>query len=223
MNIARIAPSFPSGLAVGFLATSALASLAFAQTGTGSPSSGDESASAHPTAAEMQEMMELTKLNENHQLLAELAGDWTNEVKMWMAPGAPPLVSKGTCSRKAIMGGRYFVADFKGTIKMPDEKGQLKDAPFEGTSLEGYDNAKKKFVSTWADNMGTGIMMSEGDYDPATKTFTYTAEVEMTSGVKTKVRELVKIIDQDHHVFEYYDNSNGADAKTMEISYARKK
>ena len=35
---------------------------------------------------------------------------------------------------------------------------------------------KKKFVGSWVDNMGTGIMFSEGTYDPATKTFTYTSE-----------------------------------------------
>ena len=34
---------------------------------------------------------------------------------------------------------------------------------FKGTGIEGYDNGKKKFVGTWMDNMGTGIMMSEGD------------------------------------------------------------
>ena len=35
--------------------------------------------------------------------------------------------------------------------------------------------------------MGTGIMMSEGDYDPATKTFTYTGEFRrMMPGMKQK-------------------------------------
>lgn len=42
--------------------------------------------------------------------------------------------------------------------------------------------------------MGTGIMMSEGDYDAATKTFTYTGEIEAIFGMKQKNREVVKII-----------------------------
>lgn len=181
-------------------------------------------AETKPDEAEMmKQMMELSKLNENHKLLGELAGDWTNEVKMWMAPGAPPMVSKGTCTRKPIMEGRYYVADFNGSVKMPDEKGQWKEVPFHGTSLEGYDNVKKKFVSAWADNMGTGLMISEGTYDPASKTFTYTSEVEMMPGVKSKVREVIKVVDKDHHTFEYYENQGGHEVKTMEIAYTRAK
>src|SRR3989442_6976288 len=37
-------------------------------------------------------------------------------------------------------------------------------------------------------NMDTGIMMSEGDYDAATKTFTYTGEIEAIPGMKQKNR-----------------------------------
>lgn len=95
--------------------------------------------------------------------------------------------------------------------------------PFTGASLEGYDNAKKKFISTWADSMGTGIMMSEGTYDPATKTFTYTAEMQMLPGMTRKVREVVKVIDKDHHTFEFYEDRGGKEVKTMEIAYTRAK
>jgi len=51
--------------------------------------------------------------------------------------------------------------------------------------------------------MDTGIMMSEGDYDAATKTFTYTGEIEAIFGMKQKNREVVKIIHKDHHTFEW--------------------
>ena len=57
---------------------------------------------------------------------------------------------------------------------------------------------KKKFVSSWIDNMGTGIQFSEGTYDPATKTFTYTSEMEMMPGMKTPVREVIKVTDNNH-------------------------
>ncbi len=30
--------------------------------------------------------------------------------------------------------------------------------PFEGMGIDGYDNLAKQYVSTWVDNMGTGIM-----------------------------------------------------------------
>jgi hypothetical protein len=89
-------------------------------------------------------------------------------------------------------------------------------------SVEGYDNVKKKFVSSWIDNMGTGIIFSEGTYDAATKTFTYHAEEEMMPGMKTKVREVIKITDNDHHLFEWYEDRGGTEVKTMEIHYTRK-
>lgn len=171
----------------------------------------------------MKQMMELAKTNENHKLLAEMAGRWNYTVKMWMAPSAPPMESTGVGVRKPIMNGRYFQVDYTGKIKMPGDDGKVKDVEFLGTSLEGYDNAKKKFVASWADSMGTGILISEGDYDPATKTFTYRGEMEMVPGTKTKYREVVKVVDRDHHVFEYYEERGGQEAKTMEISYTRAK
>ncbi len=171
----------------------------------------------------MKQMMELSKLNENHKLLADLAGTWDYTVKMWMAPEMPPSESKGTAVRKAVMDGRYFTLDVSGKIQMPGPDGKMKDFNFKGMGLEGYDNAKKKFVSTWSDNMITGIMMSEGTYDSATKTFTYTGETEMMPGMKSKVRETVKVTDKDHHTFEYFEDRGGKDVKTMEINYTRKK
>ncbi len=172
----------------------------------------------------MKRMMELAKLNENHKLLADLVGTWSYTVKMWMNPdaSAPPSESKGTAVRKPIMNGRYFTMDVSGKMQMPGPDGKIKDMDFKGTSIEGYDNVKQKFVSTWADNMSTGIMMSEGTYDPAEKTFTYNAEMEMIPGMKQKVREVFKIADKDHHTFEWYEDRSGKQAKTMEINYTRK-
>lgn len=198
----------------------------FAQGQTPSPAASPAAASGQPSQAEMMaKMMELAKLNENHKLLAGLAGTWTYDIKMWMNPdpNAPPQQSKGTAVRKPMMDGRYFIGEFTGKMQMPGPDGKMKDMTFKGMSFEGYDNAKQKFVSSWIDNMGTGIMMSEGTYDPATKAFTYTSEIEMMPGMKQKVREVIKIVDNNHHTFEWYEDRGGQEAKTMEITYARKK
>ncbi len=185
------------------------------------------STGGQPSAGEMQQMMaqmmELGKPGENHKQLAQLAGEWTYTVKMWMDPTAPPTESKGTSTRKAIMDGRFFIADAKGSIQMPGPDGKMKDFNFTGMSIEGYDNVKKKFVSTWMDNMGTMIMISEGTYDPTSKAFTYTANCEMMPGMPVKIREVIKVIDSDHHTFDWYEDRGAGEAKTMEISYTRKK
>ncbi len=41
--------------------------------------------------------------------------------------------------------------------------------------------------------------------------------------MKQKVRQTVKVVDNDHHIFDYYENRGGSDVKTMEIAYTRKK
>ena len=185
--------------------------------------------SGQPSAADMQkmmqQMMELNKPGENQKLLAGLAGTWSYTVKFWMNPdpSAKPEESKGVATRKEVFGGRYFLLDVSGTMQMPGPDGKKKDFTFKGTSLEGYDNVAKKFVATWADNMSTGIMMSEGTYDPSSKTFTYNGEYEAMPGMKSKVREVITMADKDHHSMEYYEDRGQGEAKTMEINYTKGK
>jgi hypothetical protein len=177
-----------------------------------------------PNPAEMmKQMVEMGKLNENHKMLADMDGNWNYAIKMWMNPdpNAKPQESKGTANRKSIMGGRYVVMDVTGKMQMPDQTGKMKDMQFKGMGVEGYDNVKKKFVSSWIDNMGTGIQFSDGTYDPATKTLTYTSEMEMMPGMKTPVREVIKLTDKDHMLLEWYETHGGQEKKTMEIAYTR--
>ena len=182
-------------------------------------------ASAPSEAEMMKQMMELSKMNENHKLLSSLDGTWNYTIKFWMNPdpNAPPQESKGTATRKSIMGGRYVTMDVNGKMQMPGENGKMKDVQFKGMGVEGYDNVKKKFVASWIDNMGTGIEFSEGTYDPAAKSFTYTSEIEMMPGMKTQVREVVKIADNNHMSLEWFENQGGQEKKTMEINYTKKK
>ena len=202
----------PSALAQDKAATPALASTVAA---SGQP---DE-------AAMMKQMMEMAKLNENHKLLTSLDGTWSFITKMWMDGDSSkkPDQSKGTAVRKSIMEGRYVVMDVTGKMEIPGPDGKMKPMTFKGQGTEGYDNVKKKFVGSWVDNMGTGIMMSEGDYDPATKTFTYTGEIEMVPGMKQKIREVMKVDDKDHMDLRVDEDRGGKEAKTMEIDYTRKK
>jgi Protein of unknown function (DUF1579) len=173
----------------------------------------------------MAAMVELAKPGENHKLLESLAGTWTYTGKFWMNPdpNAPPMESPGKTVRKSIMGGRYVQADHSGKMQMPGPDGKMMDADFKGMEIAGYDNVKKKFVSSWVDNMGTSIVQSEGSYDPETKTLTYTSEYEPMPGMKTKTRGLLKITDNDHHTMEYYEDRGGKEVKVMEIAYTRQK
>ena len=221
------------------MALFALASIAYAQSPSvpptapalNSPASGmtttsspaPKASSMAPTAEEMKQMMEMSKLNENHKLLASTAGNWSYTVKMWMDPNGKPTESTGTATRKVIMDGRYVSGEYMGKFKMPGADGKMKDMDFHGMSMDGYDNVKKKFVSGWIDNMGTGIMTMDGTYDAATKSFTYIGEAEMMPGMKEKFRQVMKMPDATHMSLEYYEDRGQGEVKTMEINYTKKK
>jgi len=209
-----------------------IATSSFAQAPATSPPAASALSAAQPASATgqqpnpeemMKQMMEMSKLNENHKLLADMNGSWNYAIKMWMNPdpNAPPQQSKGTATRKSVMNGRYVAMDVTGKMQMPGEGGKMKDIQFKGMAVEGYDNAKKKFVSSWIDNMGTGIQFSEGTYDPASKTLTFASEIEMMPGMKMPVREVLKLTDKDHMLLEWYETHGGQEKKTMEIAYTR--
>ena len=105
-------------------------------TATGSTAAQPASAATgQPNPQEMmKQMMEMSKLNENHKLLADMNGSWNFSIKMWMNPdpNAKPQESKGTATRKSAMGGRYAVMDVTGKMQMPGEDGKMKDMQFKG-------------------------------------------------------------------------------------------
>jgi hypothetical protein len=152
----------------------------------------------------------------NHKLLATLVGRWNFSTKMWMQPGAPPELSTGTAVYTTLMDGRFIQGEYKGTFG---------GMAFQGLGLTGYDNVARHFTVTWADNMGTSIMLMTGRFDSATKTFTYKGDMDdmMKPGKKVKVRQTVKVTDDDSHVMEWYEFRGGKELKTMEISYTRQK
>src|SRR5437773_2897457 len=120
----------------------AIASPLFAQTSAPSPAvatspAGAVSAPGGPPNPQemMKQMMEMSKLNENHKLLTDLDGNWNFAIKMWMNPdpNAPPQQSKGTAVRKSAMGGRYVIMDVTGKMQMPGEDGKMKEMQFNYT------------------------------------------------------------------------------------------
>jgi hypothetical protein len=176
-----------------------------------------------PSESEMMAMMtEMAKPGQNHKMLETSVGSWSYTVKWWMSPDAPPMESTGTSVGRSVMGGRYVVTDHTGKMQMPGADGKMMDMEFKGMAIEGYDNTKKKFVSSRIDNMGTGIMNMEGTYDASAKTLTYAGEYEPMPGMKTKMREAIKITDKNHRTFEFYEDRGGKEVKTMEMTYTRK-
>lgn len=183
---------------------------------TDAPAAATETPAAPPdTAAMRKAMMEYATPGEMHKMLAAADGKWDAEVSSWWAPDGPPQKSKGTSTNKMVLGGRYQETTFSGNFD---------GMPFEGRGTVGFDNTKKVFVSTWTDNMGTGVMVMEGPYDPATKTISFSGTMtDPTTGKECKVREIMTFIDDKHQKMEMFAAPAGMkEYKNMEIHFTRK-
>ena len=59
-------------------------------------------------APEMQAYMEAMTPGDHHRNLDALVGHWEGEVKIWMHPGAEPMVMPATIHREWILDGHYI-------------------------------------------------------------------------------------------------------------------
>jgi hypothetical protein len=176
----------------------------------------DDKAAAGPMDAKAQEAWaKAGALGEQHTKLAKCAGTWNMVVKYWM-PGmekGPPMESKGTATREAILGGRFLVEKVKGDM------GPM--GAFEGFGVLGYNNITKQYDNVWLDSSGTGMSTSHGTA-AADGTVTMTGEYDDPMGGKVKFRTVLKNVSENEQLFEMYETMGSApERKAMEISYKR--
>jgi hypothetical protein len=176
----------------------------------------DTSSAKPPMDSTMMAMwMAYATPGEMHQMLAKDDGEWEGQVTQWMDPAAPPSVSKSTATTKMIMGGRY---------QQSMHSGCFDGMPFEGMSLVGYDNAKKVFMSSWIDNMGTSFMNLEGKLDSATRTIRFAGQcTNPMDGSQMNIREDFTYVDDNTQKMTMYGpDMTGKEYKMMEIVFTRK-
>jgi len=151
-----------------------------------------------------------------HKWMEKTNGTWEAEVSQWMAPDAPPTKARATVVQSSTLGGRYVIGKFSSTMM---------GMPMEGMSTMGYDNAKKMFVSTWVDNLGTGIVSMSGTYDEATKTLNLKGyQTDPMTGKESEIREEMIMIDNDsYNMIMYGSGMDGKEMKFMEGTFKRKK
>jgi Protein of unknown function (DUF1579) len=102
-----------------------------------------------------------------HQIFASDAGTWDAVVEMTIPDGST-MRSTGVQEDTLACGGRCLVTAFQSEM-MPG-------TTFEGRGVTTWDGAKKKYVGAWTDSMSSGMGVSEGTYDAATKTVTSSME-----------------------------------------------
>jgi uncharacterized protein DUF1579 len=178
------------------------------------PAKGKKAAAPPDEKAAMEAMQKAGTPGEAHKKLEAMVGTFDAKVKMWMDPSKPPEESTGTSENTWVLNNHFVEMKYQGTFM-----GQ----PFSGIGYQGYDNVQKKYVGSWMDSMGTGMMNSTG---------TMTGNVMKTSGMVAdpmtgkmcKITSKVTVPDNDHHTMEMWGpDPIGKDYKMMVIEYTRKK
>jgi len=176
-------------------------------------------AAAPAMSKEQKEMMDamqrMGEVRPEHKQLDYFVGDWSATTTMWMDPKAPPQKTEGKAHSESLYGGRYVKMHYDGTFQ---------GEAMAGEGLFGFDNLKGKFFNTWIDSGSTGAWLAWGTYDAASKSYTFHGEMDdpMKAGAKIPVREVVKVTDPTHYVFEWHETRGGKEAKTMQIDYTKK-
>jgi hypothetical protein len=164
--------------------------------------------------AAMQAMMAAMTPGEHHEHMKKMAGNFDYTMKMWMDPSSPPMESTGKRTAEMLLGGRYLQEKYTGTFM---------GMPFEGVGLLGYDNVGKQYVTTWIDNMSTGIMTGHGTCSKAGWEMT-SESLDPVTGKPTTSKSKVTMPDDDTIVMEMFmPGADGKDFKMMEITCKRSK
>lgn len=182
-------------------------------------SAAEPAAAAPEMTAEQKAMMEaferMSEVRAEHKGLAYFVGNWSSKMTMVMDPKAPPQESTGKTEFAEIFGGRSYEMHYTGSFA---------GEAMTGRGFLGFDNIKGKFYTTWMDSMSTSFWLAFGDYDAKTKVYTFRGEMDdpMHSASKIAVRQLWRIVDNDHFVFEWYETEAGKpERKSMWIDYTR--
>lgn len=161
--------------------------------------------------------MEAGKPGKEHAELAKAVGSWNGKTKMWMGPDskAPEMSSECKQTITSVMDGRFIRIEVQG---------DMAGMPFNGFGLAGFDNVSKKYVSTWVDNCGSGIMNGTGEASSDGKVITFTYNYNCPIAKKpTTMREVHTHKSANNYTLEMFgkDPHSGKEFKMMEIDFTR--
>jgi hypothetical protein len=169
------------------------------------------------TQQDMQACIQAGTPGKMHEHLAKGVGVWSGKTTMWMGPGGEAMKSDCTSTVSPMLDGHYFKSELAG--EMPGM------GPYNGFGVYGFDNVVGKFVSTWIDNHGTGIMNGTGELsqDGKVLTWSYTFNCPVTKK-PTKMREIETITGPNTRTLEMWsvEPKSGQEYKMMFIELTKK-
>lgn len=153
------------------------------------------------------------KTNQHHQVLKDFSGKWIYKASFWSTPNAKPKYFEGINEMEMIYDARFLKYQSKSK------------SGAEGVGYIGYNNLKQKYETFWIDNMATGMMKGEGQFNIKTRTLVGTGEYSDPSQ-KSKIQKFNdewKIVNKDQLIYtQYIKNDQYSSFKQIEIHYQRK-
>jgi hypothetical protein len=164
----------------------------------------------------MTQLLDYSRPGTAHAQLGKLAGTW-------LFQDAKLAFVKGTLVRKPIYNGRFYSVEMTGgKLPVPVAEGKMKEDFYQSMQIEGFDNPKKKYISTSINNhIGSDIQMQTGTFDPAGQAFTYEWDDELIPGQAQKNRRILTIQDATHYKEEFYEMQGNAFVKVRELDYTK--
>jgi Protein of unknown function (DUF1579) len=151
----------------------------------------------------------------HHLAMKDQAGTWTAVAKMYMEPGKPPMISKGTETNTLVAGGLWLKSELRAEMM-----GQM----FEGHGLFGYDTQQNAHVGAWVDGSGTWMAVTKGTCSKDCKELTLFFDGYDEAGKPTAFKEVHTQVDKDHrHIAMFTKGKDGAFVRMMEMEYLRAK
>jgi hypothetical protein len=150
------------------------------------------------------------KPGEHHQHLKVLIGNWDYTMRIWNSPDAEPIEMTGTSVARWILGGRFVETYYRG---------KFQGRPFEGRSIDGYDNLKKKYNNIWQDNL---IFEGDCSEDGKTRTMSYKFD-DAASGETLTNENVTTVVDETTNRSESFIKApSGVSFKNMELITKRR-
>lgn len=134
----------------------------------------------------------------NHTRLDPLAGRWRVSGRVLadpdgsLADDAAPLVAM--CEATWILGGRFLESRYVGACL---------DEPFEGLGLTGFDEHRRRYVSTWVSSTDTELAVHDGEWDDARAALVMTGLMhDPRGGGRVRTTEVTRILGNREQRFE---------------------
>lgn len=152
-----------------------------------------------------------------HERLAPFAGTFRCVCRLWMDPSAAPMEEMtGTMVNTMVHGGRFLEQRFEGDPMAPGVPA------FGGSGYWGYDTARGQWQGVWCDTASNTIDAQTGVEDEEGRRWTMSSSIiHPATGDEMPKRDVIELIDRDHHRMITWFGPEGHAVKTMELEFER--